>query len=255
MKSSGGTLGLVIVWALLAAAGLAKNPRVGVYYNPIRGLGGEYEAGGTEGIIAALEENGFEDRMQVIKNFDPSTLKDIDVVVVSCVQAYPPPLDANNVRQGQRQFVEQGGGIVLVHESIGWRRALWDNPPFPEIGKGHGGRMVGPITLTPVQVVDKTHPVAQGLPPEIPVAYDMAQMELGPQGKMVLKVRDNATIRGNPVTLTNMPALICGKLGKGRVVLIAPLIGMQGKNLEKSPTGGELKLFLNSINWAANIKP
>lgn len=242
---------LRIVLAFGLSVGLSHGQaeiRVAIYFNPLPDK--DLAIIGYEGAKLALEEAGYEDRVHYVKSLDAEALQGVQVLILSCVYGFPKEWKEDDVRSGLRKFVEAGGGIILLNESVGWRRALSKNPPFPEIGRGTGEgdkykdsttSGVGPATTKHVglEVTDKEHPVAKGVEP-FKALFDMPDIEAGKGGKAVMKRTEG-----------NTAAAVVGTFGKGRVVLIAPTLGAGPRNLEQAPTGPALKLLLNAVEWAA----
>ena len=175
---------------------------------------------------------------------------------------YPREWDLKTVRENQRKYAENGGGLILCQESVGWRqKSLFkDNPPFPEIGRGvmwDGKDGNGPVQITPMEVADKTHPIAKGLPDKVSYAYDLAPLKPGEKGKVVLKLPAQAIVRSRLVTLDkDLAGVIAGDFGKGRVVLMGPLIGITRtpREMDCPPKGAELQLLINAVKWAGTGK-
>ncbi len=240
-----------LVSGLLAAE--KKDIPVGIYFNPLRDQP-EALTYGYEGVKIALEENGFE-QVCYVKSFKPEDLKDIRVLIISAVLGYPSSWDLNQVRENQRKFVENGGGIILIQESIGWRKIFKDNPIFPEIGRGvpYDGKTYAPVQLTDLLVVDRNHPITRKLPDSFQMQYDCAPLKPGPRGRVLIKLAEEGYVRGNKVKLDNLAALIVGQHGKGRVVLMGPLVGLSRlpREMENPPQGGELLMLLSAVRWAA----
>ena len=231
--------------------------KVAIYFNPIRGE--HVAAYGYEGTKMALEDNGFEENVSYVRSLDPDDLEDYKVLIIPCVHGYPKAWELKEVRDNQRKFAERGGGIILMHESVGWRSVFKENPPFPEFGGGipvlPGGKFA-PVSLTPLQVVEKEHAFTKGLPAEFDQQYDCAPLRAGAKGKVVVKLADDAIVRSRKVKLDNVAAVVVGEHGKGRVVLLGPLLGLNRlpREMENPPKGGCLKLLLNAVKWAAGVE-
>ncbi|MCM8757232.1 MAG: hypothetical protein NC823_01990, partial [Candidatus Omnitrophica bacterium] len=71
--------------------------------------------------------------------------------------------------------------------------------------------------------------------------------------KVLIKLPEEGYVRGQKVKLDNLAALIVGEYGKGRVVLMGPLVGLARlpREMENPPTGGELQMLLNAVRWVA----
>ncbi len=240
------TLTAVIAAALCGAALGAAD--IGIYYRPSADKT-EFVYG-HEGIKVALEENGYEERVAYVRELTPEALRGFKVLIVPCVYGYPRAWPEERVREHLRNFVEAGGGVLLTNESVGWRRGMAQRPPFPEIGTA-GGKGdpyldgatsgVGPSTARYVSltVADKAHPLAAKLPEEIAkVLFDMPDVAPGPQGRAVLTHSGRAA-----------GAVVAGEMGRGRVVLAAPALGLGPRFMETPPSGAQLQLLLNCVRW------
>jgi len=253
LRISGLMIGLLTYW-LAVPAWCADDYAVGIYFNAI--LGEKCESFGAEGIKIAIEDNAFTD-VSYVKSFKPEDLKDIRVLIVPCVLNYPKAWDLNEVREDQRKFVESGGGLILIQESVGWRskKAFMDNPIFPEFGRGVAwdGKTYAPIQHTPLTVVDKDHPITRDLPAQFKLQYDSAPLKLGEKGHVLIKFPEDGMIRGQKAKFQDLSAVIVGEHGKGRVVLMGPVIGITWlpREMETPPTASMLKLLLNSVRWCA----
>lgn len=241
-------LAMVFLAALVCAVAEA-NPVVGVYFRPSRDMGQVML--GAEGIMIALEEE-YDGTAFYMDNFDPEILERIDVLILSCVYGYPGEWGEAQVGKRVREFAESGKGVILINESVGWRRAFSDNPMFPEIGRGTGkgtGYMdtvtsgVGPdrVVDIPLVPVDPRHPVTEGLSGKFEVSSDMPELRAGTDGT-VLVAREAGEEPG-------AAAVVAGSFGSGWVVLIAPHVGLGRRIMEVPPEDDLLKLLLNSIRW------
>ena len=238
-------LGCLVLTSLCVAA----EPVVGIYLRPTQDP--KQAILGFEGIKLALEENGYEDRVRYVADFDAKNLNDIRVLVLPCIYGYPPEWTEDQVAAGLRAFVEKGGGLLVFNESIGWRRAFAKRPPFPEIGRGTGkgdpymdsaDSGTGPMTLKYIflEPADSRHPILQDIQGFFKVLLDTPEIVPGDKGTVVIKNKAGGAA-----------ALVVGQIGKGRVALIAPNLGIGLRNVEQPPTGNTLKLLLNLVRWAA----
>ncbi|MCM8756941.1 MAG: hypothetical protein NC911_03870 [Candidatus Omnitrophica bacterium] len=202
---------------------------------------------GYEGIKLALEENGYEGQAGYISRLDEQSLKNLKVLIIPCVYGFHEPEE--QLRSRLRSWVENGLGLMLINEAVGWRRVWSNQPPFPEIGQGKGkgdtyldsfAQGVGPMTIRYVflQVADHSHPLASGIQREIKVLFDMPELGSGEKGQVVLRKKEDQAA-----------ALVAGNFGKGRVILLAPNISLGPRNLEQIPEGEALKLLLNCVKW------
>jgi len=235
---------LLVGCACLASA----EPTIGIYFDPRPEK--ELAIVGYEGTKIALEEEGYEEQVQYVRDLKPETLRHLKVLILSCVYGYPSEWKEEALRANLRKFVEAGGGIVLINESVGWRRAFAKAPPFPEIGRGTGkgdGYMksmssgVGPAKtkFISLEVADKAHAITKGVG-TFKALHDMPDLEAGKSGKVLVKKKDGGAA-----------AVVAGTFGEGRVVLMAPTVGAGRRNMEQAPRGSALKLLLNAVAWAS----
>lgn len=242
-------LAATILCCMVTVIGLAGDDAViGIYFNPRPEK--ELAILGYEGTKLALEDEGYEDQVEYVRNLRPETLKGLEVLILSCVYGYPQEWKEETLRHALREFVADGGGIILLNESIGWRRAFSKNPPFPEIGRGAGkgdkymksmSSGVGPAKFVYVQLkaAKKDHPVTKDIG-DFKALQDMPDIAPGKGGIVLVKKAEQ-----------DAAAVVVGTLGKGRVVLIAPTLGVGRRNIEQPPTGSALQLLLNAVKWAA----
>jgi len=143
-----------------------------------------------------------------------------------------------------RKFVARGGGIMLLHDAVGYRR---HKPLFPEIGKGK----THPKLST--AVVSKAHPITAGFKQGESFVhafqYDHVAVEPGKAGEAILTDAESNAV------------LVAGRFGKGKVILNGMLTGHAGSKIAaggdgpKPPEGPELRLLLNAVNWLAASEP
>lgn len=141
--------------------------------------------------------------------------KNSDLVIAFCYLTW------NEARMNDvRQFVERGGGLVLIHSAT-WTR----QGPDPEIAKltGVGGFTSyrhGPIDVT-INLSD--HPICQGLPPVIRLvdeSYFPPTPPIDAARVQVLAVSEEVAEAGQQATA--QPMFWTYELGKGRVYGCVP---------------------------------
>ena len=154
----------------------------------------------------------------------------------------PQQIDAtsvNNCANDIRTWVEKGGGIMFLHDAVGYRK---HEPIFKEIGAGVNHAKLDKLRIT------KVHAVTQGLPVGYVFSpgfrYDHIAMKKGPDGETVIENEQND------------PVVVVGKFGKGKVVLNGMCPGFSGDRTNssgriKEPEGDELKIVVNAIRWLA----
>ena len=86
---------------------------------------------------------------------------------------------------------------------------------------------------------DPEHPVVKGVG-DFDVLFDMPEIEQGNHGVKLMERKDGGAA-----------AVVAGQFGQGRVVLIAPNIGIGERNMERPPEDDALTLLLNAVRWCA----
>jgi len=134
-----------------------------------------------------------------------------------------------------RDYVTQGGAVMLTHDAVGFRQY---QAAFPEIGRG-----VGQDSTTNLVMIATNHVITAGMNAGDGWAHaysDHIVLEKGPQGTVIC-----ADTNGRPV-------MVAGSFGKGRVILNGMVPGyasVKDGEKEKEPEGAELKILLNAVNW------
>ena len=198
---------------------------------------GVYHAGkvlGAKGIYEGLKRNSGIS-ISYINNFDQGTLLAYDVIILPAIHSIG--AEKKWWRERIRSYVASGGGIILCHDTVGYRR-IWSTPLFPEIEKG-----ISKKSTYTVIVKDASHPICKGLSAEFKHAYyDHINMEVTDKGKAVIGDKD-----GNNV-------VVAGGYGKGGVVAMGNICGWSDADTECAPEGDELMLMFNSIHWLTESK-
>lgn len=246
-----------------------KDPKL--RYVGIFNLGGATNLSGYKGINEALKAYEKYITTSYISNLDIDTLEYFDAVVIPTVPFSPNAQIGRSFIENLRDYVKNGGGVMLIHNSIGPRGAL-SSAVFPEIGSISSRSVLRNIKVT------EEHPIISGkdfkkfcgwatYDPSLNVLFQKAQiakgdiirsayndhMEIAP-GKDGSIIGRSLTEKGENYT----PAIVAGTFGKGKVVLSGLGLGFssadQNKTIEKAPVDGELALLVNSIFWLANNK-
>ena len=136
-----------------------------------------------------------------------------------------------------RDYVNNGGAVMLTHDTVGYRKF---KAAFPEIGKGvKAGFDANAVIVANHEI---TSDMKTG--DSFKHAYcDHIILEKGPQGTVVC-----ADTNGQSV-------MVAGSFGKGKVILNGMIPGhacvkerdYNGK--DKEPEGMERQLLLNAVNW------
>jgi hypothetical protein len=201
--------------------------KVGVYYNGMA----------APMLSRALERAGF--RVFSLPRLDLPSLRQADVVVVPQLRGNALPF--NQAIDDLRGFVENGGGILFTHDAVGYRK---HKAAFPEIGKG----FLNPrsVEILDTLTIAAAHPVTAGFATGdtfVHAFYDHVALETGPQGQVLMTDQ------------RDLPAVIAGVHGKGRVILSGMLTGHASKERggfaseDREPDGGELQFLLAAVRW------
>ncbi len=134
-----------------------------------------------------------------------------------------------------RAFVTAGGGLVVTHDSVGFR----EQPAIvPEVCAGG----LDKATATEWETVGD-HPVTAGIAAgerHGQSYYDQIVLAPGKDGTVVAR---SAGADG--------PIAIAGKLGEGRYVALGLAVGLAPDATDVPPEGAEARLLLNAVTWAA----
>jgi len=199
-----------------------KGIKVGVYYGGF----------GSEGIIKALKKEGF--LVFSLPRIDIQALSYADVVIIPQCGSYK---IFNQGIEDIRKYVEDGGGVLLTHDAVGYRG---HKAAFPEIGKG----ITNP-KLDTVKII-KEHPITKGLKKDEPFIHSYADhiaIKKGDKGEILVEDEKNNSV------------VVIGKVGKGKVVLNGMITGYASHERgifaggEKEPEDGELKILINAVKW------
>jgi len=147
------------------------------------------------------------------------------------------PLEGAELRQGILDFVERGGGLLLLHPAIWFNWADWPEYNARLVGGGaRGHEEYRPFAVT---LANAKHPLLEGMPQSFGITAELYQTVLDqPAQNEVL-----ATGRSN-VTHKEYPALWTRTLGKGRIVCLT--LGHDGAAHELA---AYQKLLTNSVRW------
>ena len=220
-----------------AARKLIENPEVPIMVPEGKGLKvGVYHRGyGATSLTSVLEREDF--RVFPMLRLTHSALRHADVVIVPQVRGNRKFFSQSTDQI--RKYVETGGGVLLLHDAVGFR----GHPPvFPEVGKG---------TLNVYRdtaVVTGAHRITEGLKkgePFVHCYFDHITMEKGPAGEVLVEDEKGKAV------------MLAGPVGEGRVVLLGVLSGWDLKvrgdrtagDGPAEPKGAERQLILNAVRW------
>jgi hypothetical protein len=210
-------------------------------------------------------------RTTFISSLDEADLSAYDVVIIPTVNANSRPLSMHKGWQTHlRSYVENGGGVLLLHNSIGGRASIGE-PVFPELGKARINMPIRQVKIT------ENHPLIQGsalkarcgwdtMNPALDVIFrkaaqrvddivvcayaDHMAIEPGPAGSVIARSLKD----GNQLFRA---AVVVGEVGKGRAVLCGLPLGIRLKDGTEwdaeawTPRDGELAILVNAVFWLA----
>lgn len=125
-----------------------------------------------------------------------------------------------------------GGGVVLLHDSVGFRFAL-EHPLFPEVVRGVERSLNRQVARF------SEHDVTAGLQPFQCAFEDMIALEPGKSGEPIALNADD------------QPVLVVGEVGGGRVVGCGLALGIDENSGEAPSTGQEAMLLEQAVRWSA----
>ncbi|OGV48694.1 MAG: hypothetical protein A2017_04280 [Lentisphaerae bacterium GWF2_44_16] len=175
-------------------------------------------------------------KVSVFDDITKEIVKKYDVII------FPAADDVGDTtedwRVNIRKFVENGGGVIFSHNSVGrFPGSAFDKPLFPEICEGFE-RQHADRTL----IVSGEHKAlgefSEGY--KFEHAYnDHMDIKAGPEGKTLLTDNEGRAV------------MFAGSVGKGRVIYTGEIFGLNQKNEEKAPEGDEWKVLFNMILWTS----
>ncbi|MBC7287717.1 MAG: family 10 glycosylhydrolase, partial [Armatimonadetes bacterium] len=134
-----------------------------------------------------------------------------------------------------REFVRNGGGLLLTHDAVGMRA---HRPVFPELATA----LPRPVRSRTVQVATG-HTITDRLPKQFDHSY-YDHIALVPESGALTLLRDE---QGNAVA-------VAFQYGKGRVVACGMAVGLREDDTEAPPLDGELDFLVNAIHWLATTR-
>ena len=185
---------------------------------------------GERGISQALSEHP-DFKAQWFSDLSPETLAKFDAIVLANI--YNLGKQPEGWEKTLREYVENGGGLVLTHNCPGPK----PTELFPEILGGqthHTGTSIPSFS---------DHPVTFGLSAFTVAFGDHWDFEPGPDGQVAIRCE------------AGEPFAVVGTVGNGRIVRIGSCVGLNGRSEEEVPTGGEARLLTNAVAWAAGTSP
>ena len=168
-----------------------------------------------------------------LMGLSPQYLANFSAIVL---QNYNVPQDFDSpFVQTLRAYVEQGGGVMLAHDT-----AWFMDSPFPEVATRalpkHNVEAERHVVDSELKVV-REHPALDALTvgTQFPTEFrDHMIFKAGPKGTVVI-----ANTFGDPV-------YVLGEVGQGRVAFVGPYMGYK-----KMLSGAEKQAFMGVVAWLA----
>jgi type 1 glutamine amidotransferase len=147
------------------------------------------------------------------------------------------PLEGDELRKGILDFVERGGGLLLLHPATWYNWADW--PEYNAKLVGGGARGHEEYREFDVALASAKHPLLEGVPQTFAITDELYQAVLDHESPSEVL----ATSRSR-VTQKEYPTLWTRTLGKGRIVCLT--LGHDGAAHELP---AYQKLLTNSVRW------
>lgn len=161
------------------------------------------------------------------------SLSDLDILYMNTNQSVEDP----ELRNGVFEFVENGGGLLLVHASIWYG---WDWPEFYRDLTGGGTYSHGPYGEFEVYVVDETHPVMPDVPLEFSIRDELYRFQYEEEGTDIHVL----AVGIEPDTGDEYPVVWTTMHGEGRIVNTT--LGHDGAAHQHEAF---ISILENSIKW------
>jgi hypothetical protein len=222
-------------------------PAIGVYVHPKMIDDNRPMAIGHRGIRDELMTGKKEFNVVALNSLAPEIVRQYDMIVVPNIRKTAP---AAGWEKDLREYVVQGGRVLLVHHAVGFQKI---KPCFPEVGRGVGYTQERTISIT------KDHPVTtgKGLGKEITALKtgdsfesnfpDYISLASGPSGQVLAQgLRTN----GPPENV-----LVVGNINKGKVVLCGMSLGCifaetkTGYEATSGLSDPERAILWNATHW------
>ena len=217
---------------------------------------------GDAGIHEALQGNrGL--KVEYIWDLKPKTVAFYDAVIIPHIghAALPPVMDTS-WGETIREYVVNGGAVLLCHHAAGYRSLC--QPIFPEVGEPTGAY----VAAVKDMIVKAEHPVtnAESMKKRFPKLVqdpafqdqfettvfklggmfrssypDYLPLKPGPSGKTLVQAAMKEGVGGEPVVVT-------GAVGQGKVLLTGLALGAKD-NKQKGYTKGEQAILINACYW------
>lgn len=146
-----------------------------------------------------------------------------------------------------REWVEAGGGLMTLHDAVGYRSHL---ALFPQIAQGTFHDFVKREAFFAELVIANEKPFtpafAQG--DRVPLSYyDYVTLNPGPEGIILARGVDKT----GEQALSAGPVIVFGKAGAGRYIANGTMPGILADEGIAPPCGAEKQLLLDCLNYLA----
>lgn len=160
------------------------------------------------------------------------------LVLIQASNQTPPPDPAT--RKAIMDFVDAGGGLLVVHAGVWYNWAAW--PDYNRILIGGGSRSHDKLGEFAVTVTHPEHPIMKGVPVKFRIHDELYHQEIDPAGSPV----EVLAIATSPLTGKTFPSVWVVNDGHGRIACIA-----LGHDEESHDNPAYVRLLTNATVWLA----
>lgn len=203
--------------AIVMSNGLASELKVGIY-----------NSGPVRGIYEALEQGGMQ--VKLLDSLDADTLFNYDVIFLGSLKGLPQRSWCDDLQI----YAECGGGVMLCHDSVGFRG--WDEPLFPTLFRGSGQSREATVL-----VAKADHSVIENLPEEFAPMY-MDHILITPEAGAMPLIHDQ----------DGQAVVVAARAKNGRVIgcgLLPGLAYIRSDHVQKPPEGAEKQFLIQAVRW------
>lgn len=161
-------------------------------------------------------------------------LSELDILYLSNNQPLPDP----NLRRAIFDFVEAGGGLLLVHPAVWYNWEDW--PEYNRDLVGGGSRSHPPYGEFEVTVTEPTHPVVAKVPGQFSIIDELYRFEIDPEGNDIHVLATGTEEESGK----EYPVVWTATYGEGRIVGIT-----LGHDEESHGHPAYRTILKNSMNW------
>jgi type 1 glutamine amidotransferase len=159
-------------------------------------------------------------------------------VLIQASNQMPPPEPA--IRNAIMTFVNNGGGLLVVHAGVWYNWQAW--PDYNRILIGGGSRSHDKLGDFEVTVTHPEHPIMKGIPVKFMIHDELYHEEIDPSGSPV----DVLAIATSPLTGKTYPSIWVVKGSRRKIACIA-----LGHDQDSHNSPAYIHLLTNSTNWLA----